>query len=132
MSRILAGLVLAASVAAAAEPTRPLRPQQAPVLASFYGEECRGLPMAYEGRPFDPDALTCASWFYSFGTVLEVRSGAKTVLVVVTDRGPAWRLVDRGVVIDLSACAFSLLSPDRVHPLRPGPIPVSIRIIRLP
>ncbi len=88
--------------------------------------------MADGSRPFNPDALTCASWFYPFGTVLEVRSGGRTVLVVVTDRGPAWRIVDRGVVLDLSAHAFSLLSPDRRHPLRPGPIPVSIRVARYP
>ncbi len=127
MKRHIALLLLGACMASAAVPTRPPEARQEPVLASFYGEECRGLPMADRGRPFEPEALTCASWFYDFGTVLEVRCGARTVLVVVTDRGPAWRLVKKGVVIDLSAHAFALLSPDRKHPLRPGPIPVSIR-----
>ncbi len=124
--------LLTGCTAFAASPTRPQRPAQEAVRASFYGEECRGLPMADRGRPFDPDALTCASWFYDFGTVLEVKSGARTVRVVVTDRGPAWRLVHRGIVIDLSAHAFALLSPDRLHPLRPGPIPVAIRVIDRP
>ena len=130
--RHIAVAMLVACTGYGAHPTRPQQAAQPPSLASFYGEECRGRPMAYKSRPFDPDALTCASWFYAFGTVLEVRSGDRIVQVEVTDRGPAWRLVDQGVVIDLSACAFFILSPDRTHPMRPAPIPVSIRVIRLP
>ncbi len=121
--------LLATCTASAATPTRPLQATRRPDLASFYGEAYRGSPMACHGAPFDPDALTCASWFYPFGTLLQVTSGLRTVLVTVTDRGPARRLVERGVVIDLSAHAFALLSPDRQHPLRPGPLPVSIRAV---
>lgn len=94
--------------------------------ASWYGEDYRGRPMADRGRPFDPDALTCASWFYAFGTILEVRHGDRTVFVIVTDRGPAgWVLRQRGVVIDLSRYAFS-----KIAPLERGVIPVRIRVAR--
>jgi rare lipoprotein A len=75
--------------------------------ASFYSYECANLPMA-NGRPFDPEQRTCASWFYPFGTVLNVTSvdtGLSTE-VVVTDRGPNKRLVKEGRIIDLSRRAF--------------------------
>jgi rare lipoprotein A (peptidoglycan hydrolase) len=79
--------------------------------ASWYGEEYRGRPMADRGRPFDPQALTCASWDYDLGTILEVTSGKHVVHVVVTDRGPSLERVEDGVVIDLSRRAFELLCP---------------------
>ena len=41
--------------------------------ASYYSYECAELPMA-NGKPFDPEKRTCASWFYDFGTVLSVKS----------------------------------------------------------
>jgi hypothetical protein len=76
-------------------------------MASYYSYECAKLPMA-NGRPFDPEKRTCASWFYDFGTVLEVKSldTGKVTEVVVTDRGPNKRLVKQGRVIDLSKRAF--------------------------
>jgi rare lipoprotein A len=81
--------------------------------ASWYGEEYRGKRMA-NGRPFNPDALTCASWFHPLGTVLEVKHRRRSVFVIVTDRGPRADIVARGVVIDLSRRAFELLdNPDR-------------------
>ena len=75
--------------------------------ASYYSYECAKLPMA-NGRPFDPEKRTCASWFYDFGTVLAVRSldTGRVTHVVVTDRGPNKRLVKRGRIIDLSMRAF--------------------------
>jgi rare lipoprotein A len=76
-------------------------------LASYYSYECADSPMA-NGKLFDPEKRTCASWFYKFGTVLEVTSldtGKKTE-VVVTDRGPNKRLVRQGRIIDLSKRAF--------------------------
>ena len=86
--------------------------------ASWYGEAHRGLPMA-NGRPFNPDRLTAASWFYPLGTWLEVRHGGKSVRVQVTDRGPARRLVRQGRVIDLSRAAFARLAPTRVGLIAP-------------
>ena len=75
--------------------------------ASYYSYECAKLPMA-NGRPFNPEKRTCASWFYDFGTVLAVRSldTGRVTHVVVTDRGPNKRLVKRGRIIDLSKRAF--------------------------
>src|SRR5437667_12249345 len=84
-------------------------------LASWYGEEHRGKLMA-NGRPFDPEKLTAASWFYRLGTEVCVTRATATatgpvcsVLVTITDRGPAHELVRRGRIIDLSHAAFKRL-----------------------
>ena len=76
------------------------------------------------GRPFDPDGLTCASWFWPLGTVLVVEAAGtgRRVIVVVTDKGPAPRLVRQGRQIDLSRRAFELLGP-----LRDGLMLVEVR-----
>src|SRR5438876_6396779 len=100
-------------------------------LASWYGEELRGKPMA-NGHKFDPDQLTAASWYYPLGTQVKVTLRAPlsnssvpppSVLVTITDRGPAKRLVRQGRIIDLGHAAFKkLASPDvglvevTVHP----------------
>jgi len=81
-------------------------------MASWYGDEHRGLPMA-NGKPFNPDKLTAASWFYPLGTRVVVTHDGRSVVVEVTDRGPAKRLVARGRKIDLSHAAFAKLAePD--------------------
>jgi len=86
-------------------------------LASWYGETLRGRLMA-NGKPFNPDKLTAASWFYPLGTrVLVTTADSSTrnrsVLVTITDRGPAPDLVREGRVIDLGQAAFKkLASPD--------------------
>jgi rare lipoprotein A len=86
-------------------------------LASWYGEEHRGRLMA-NGRRFDPDNLTAASWFYPLGTRVRVtvkypNFEPRTVLVTITDRGPAKRLVQQGRVIDLAHAAFEKIAePD--------------------
>src|SRR4051812_18485840 len=85
--------------------------------ASWYGEEHRGKLMA-NGRKFDPDKLTAASWFYPLGSKVRVARhfpGHKTrsVVVTVTDRGPARDLVENGRIIDLTYAAFKQLrNPD--------------------
>lgn len=76
--------------------------------ASWYGEEHRGLPMA-NGRPFNPDKLTAASWFYELGTRVVVKHRGRSVVVEITDRGPAQHLVRDGRKIDLSHAAFARL-----------------------
>jgi peptidoglycan lytic transglycosylase len=84
-------------------------------VASWYGEAHRGKPMA-NGKKFDPDQLTAASWFYPLGTRVRVALQSdpeRTVLVTITDRGPARRYVRRGRIIDLAQAAFKeLASPD--------------------
>lgn len=86
-------------------------------LASWYGEEHRGKLMA-NGRRFDPDKLTAASWFYPLGTKVRVSLASTleprvSVVVTITDRGPAKRLVHDGRIIDLSHASFKRLGdPD--------------------
>ena len=76
-------------------------------MASFYSYECANQPMA-NGKNFDPEKRTAASWFYDLGTVLAVKSIDTGLIteVVVTDRGPSKKLVKKGRVIDLSKRAF--------------------------
>lgn len=76
-------------------------------VTSWYGEDHRGRLMA-NGRPFNPDRLTCASWFHPLGTRLHVSAGERSVVVTVTDRGPARRLL-RTRQLDLSRAAFAAL-----------------------
>ncbi|HTS16408.1 MAG TPA: septal ring lytic transglycosylase RlpA family protein [Verrucomicrobiae bacterium] len=82
---------------------------QAVELASWYGEENRGRLMA-NGQPFDPDKLTAASWDYDLGTKVVVTRGDRSVVVEITDRGPARRLFREGRKIDLSEAAFAKLA----------------------
>jgi rare lipoprotein A len=79
-------------------------------VASWYGEDHRGRPMA-NCKPFNPDKLTAASWFYPLGTKLRVTSTSSkgsthAVVVTVTDRGPSKTLVRDGRIIDLTHAAF--------------------------
>ena len=88
-------------------------------VASWYGEAHRGKPMA-NGRKFNPDRLTAASWFYPLGSKVRVAldnpdlaQPQRAVIVTITDRGPAWRLVRRKRIIDLTYTAFKeLAEPD--------------------
>jgi rare lipoprotein A len=87
-------------------------PCQAADRASWYGEKQRDLPMA-NGQRFDPDKLTGASWFYDLGTKVVVTHANRSVIVEITDRGPAKRLLREGLTIDLSQAAFAKLAdPD--------------------
>jgi rare lipoprotein A len=87
-------------------------------VASWYGEDHRGRLMA-NGRKFDPDQLTAASWFYPLGSRVRVTIKAsgdqsRAVIVRITDRGPSMDLVREGRIIDLTHAAFRRLSsPDR-------------------
>jgi rare lipoprotein A (peptidoglycan hydrolase) len=87
-------------------------PCRAGDLASWYGEQHRGLLMA-NGQRFDPDRLTAASWFFELGTKVVVTHDDRSVIVEITDRGPAKRLIQDGRKIDLSRAAFAKLAdPD--------------------
>ncbi|EIQ01128.1 lipoprotein [Opitutaceae bacterium TAV1] len=104
LHRFVAATFALLLVTALADPT-PLAGK-----ASWYGEEHAGRPMA-NGKPFDPGALTCASWHFPLGIRIEVRHAGRKVTVVVTDRGPGRRFPDR--VVDLSRAAFARLAdPD--------------------
>jgi len=85
---------------------------QAADRASWYGEKQRDLPMA-NGQRFNPDKLTAASWFFDFGAKVVVTHANRSVVVEITDRGPAKRLLNEGRKIDLSRAAFARLAdPD--------------------
>ena len=79
------------------------------------------------GQPLDDGALTCASWDYSFGAKLRVRrpDNGHSVVVTVTDRGPAKRLYKDGRTLDLSRRAFLTLAP-----LEVGVIKVTVEKIK--
>jgi rare lipoprotein A len=103
--------VFAMAPLAQSEPVQK-RPQQG--FASWYGEEHRGKLMA-NGQKFNPDKLTAASWFYPLGTRVRVTVSSphfesRSVMVTVTDRGPAKRLVQQGRVIDLGQAAFKKIA----------------------
>lgn len=66
------------------------------------------------GQPFDPDQLTAASWFFPFGTRIQINHKNRSVVVTITDRGPALRLVRQGRIIDLSEAAFRELADPRL------------------
>lgn len=74
---------------------------------SFYAEAHHGKRMA-NGKPFNMHAMTTAAPSLPLGTKLRVTANGKSVVVTVTDRGPAKRL---NRVLDLSKAAFSKLSP---------------------
>ncbi len=113
MRSVLLGAVLfLAGTSLGQEGTRPKEGQ-----ASWYGEEHRGKLMA-NGKRFNPDKLTAASWFYPLGTKVRVtvksNSGRRhSVEVTVTDRGPALDLVRDGRIVDLARAAFRKIAhPD--------------------
>ena len=100
-------------------------------LASWYGEAHRGKLMA-NGKRFNPDKLTAASWFYPLGTKVRVTAkasdnSARSVLVTVTARGPADDLVREGRIIDLAHAAYKRLA----HPDL-GLVSVSVQPINHP
>ncbi|MGZ5506650.1 MAG: septal ring lytic transglycosylase RlpA family protein [Limisphaerales bacterium] len=89
--------------------------------ATWYGESWRGKPMA-NGKPYNPDALTCASWHYPLGTKLHITHDKRSVTVQVTDRGGRNRWYQLGKTIDLTPAAFSKLAP-----VKTGSIQIKIR-----
>jgi rare lipoprotein A len=67
------------------------------------------------GQKFNPDKFTAASWFYPLGTKVRVTIGPpakplRSVLVTITDRGPAKELVQTGRIIDLGHAPFKRLA----------------------
>jgi rare lipoprotein A len=82
------------------------------------------------GKKFDPNKLTAASWFYPLGAKVRVVRHSpghqtRSVTVTITDRGPAWDLVHDGRIIDLAQSAFRRLgNPDS------GLVPVSVQRVQ--
>jgi rare lipoprotein A len=98
-------------------------------LASWYGEEHRGKLMA-NGKLFDPDKFTAASWYYPLGTKVRVTLAgsdqrSRSVMVTITDRGPSLEFVRDGRIIDLSRAPFKKLAPPHL-----GLVAVAVRVVR--
>jgi rare lipoprotein A len=91
--------------------------------ATWYGASERGKLMA-DGQPFDPGALSAASWNYPLGARLRLVYGRKSLEVRVTDRGGKRAFMQFGKVVDLSEAAFAKLEKPSVGTIR-------IRIARL-
>jgi rare lipoprotein A len=90
--------------------------------ASYYADKFTGRKTA-SGKIFNNNAYTCASKTLPFGTRLKITSTStkKSVIVVVTDRGP----YVRGRDIDLSKRAFMDIAPRSYG----GSIPIIIEKI---
>lgn len=99
--------------------------------ASYYTvESClkeSGQYVMANGKELNDEKFTAASWFYKFGTVLNVTrtDTGKTIQVIVTDRGPNWKLVRHGRIIDLSLASMRALNG-----IEQGIVPVRIERIR--
>jgi rare lipoprotein A (peptidoglycan hydrolase) len=89
------------------------------MLASYYGREFEGQPMA-SGQPYDADAYTAAHKSLPFGTQLEVSYGGESVRVIVMDRGP----YVAGRDLDLSLAAAQELGLTAA-----GEAPVRVRVL---
>lgn len=116
-------LLLGASLPASAEPAGlGLLGQESFGVASWYGPGFKGRETA-SGEKFDPKALTAAHPTLPFGTLVEVSrrdKKKKSVIVVVTDRGP----YVAGRSIDLSRAAAR-----RLHMSYLGAIPVKMQVV---
>ena len=95
--------------------------------ASWYSvESCRRegtSGIMANGKRLNDDEYTAAMWGVPFGTrfiVTNIRNG-RSVCVVISDRGPAKRLVKQGRIIDLSKAAFAAIAD-----LRQGLIQVEV------
>ena len=93
-------------------------------VASWYSEKDKFINKhTANGEVFDDQQMTCASWSFKFGTMLEVKNlyNGKSIVCRVNDRGPNKRL---NRLIDLTKAAFKKL--DGTHR---GLIPVTVREI---
>ncbi len=82
------------------------------------------------GKRFNPDKFTAASWFYPLGTKVRVTLAPpsqtpRSVVVTITDRGPGKELVRDGRIIDLSHAPFKQLAPSYL-----GLIAVAVQPLR--
>lgn len=117
MVLILAGALLAPARASQDAPGRTIAGQIYTGAASWYSRaSClkeSGQAITASGAPLDDSALTAAAWGFPFGTRLRVTNikNGRSVVVLVSDRGPAKSLVVRGRIIDLTVAAFKKLAP---------------------
>lgn len=76
-----------------------------------------------DGKPFNENALTAASWDYTLGSIIRVTNleNGKEVIVRITDRGPSKNLYRKGRTLDLTRGAFS-----KIADLKKGIIKVKV------
>jgi len=93
--------------------------------ASCIREGTSGI-MANGRRLQDEGVCTAAMWGVKFGTKVKVKNikNSKEVIVTITDRGPAKRLVRQGRIIDLNLEAMR-----RLDGIKRGLIQVEITIL---
>ena len=105
---------------------RPKNPTRTGI-ASWYSETDANINIhTANGEVFDDTQMTCASWDFAFGTLLEVTNVAnnKTVVCRVNDRGPSKRLRR---LVDLSKGAFK-----KIGNPRKGLLLVKLRVLPKP
>ena len=76
-------------------------------------------------KPLDDNDLTCAIWLFKFGTKLKITCGDKSVVCIVTDRGPGRKEKYEDRIIDLSKAAFK-----RIGDLKSGKIRVRVTLAK--
>lgn len=81
--------------------------------ASWYSRESPGInKRTANNEYFDDTEMTCAIWGVPFNQLIKVtnRHNGKSVVVRVNDRGPHFRYVRRGRIIDLTKAAFKKIA----------------------
>lgn len=81
--------------------------------ASWYSEQSPGINLRTANNEiFDDREMTCAIWGVPFNKLIRVTNLAtgKSIIVRVNDRGPHYRFVRQGRVVDLTKTAFARLS----------------------
>ena len=104
---------------APAPPALVAQPFIMDMTASWYGPGFHGR-IGANGRPFDAARVSAAHRTLPLGTMLEVSYEGRSLVVIVTDRGPYWP----NRQLDLSESAAQLLGF-----IEAGVVPVKVRIV---
>jgi len=81
--------------------------------ASWYSRHDPGInKRTANNEIFDDTEMTCAMWGVPFNQMLRITNleNGKSIIVRVNDRGPHYRFVKQGRLVDLTQAAFSRIS----------------------
>ena len=94
--------------------------------AAYISSKMQGRRTA-NGDRFDSNAMTASTRVFPLGARVRVSVSDpdRSVIVTVTDRGPAHSLVREGRIIDLAQAAFEHLAPSSL-----GLVPVTVEPLR--
>jgi rare lipoprotein A len=95
--------------------------------ASWYSKDDPGINFKTANNEiFDDRSMTCAMWGVPFNQWIRVtnRANGKSIVVRVNDRGPNYRFVRSGRIVDLTKAAFR-----EIAPLKRGIIDIELEII---